>query len=124
MASDILRKLLLRTRPYELTLGDADEVYEQSLNDLCQVLEIDSISHRRRLRMSRDCLTKALSRFRDVPADYSQPRPLIGIVGEIFCRLNRFSNQVKLFDTIFHFIWQCAAVGCYHRFVMCIAGIF
>ncbi len=93
VASDVLRKLLLRTRPYELTLGDTDEVYEQSLSDLCRVLEIGNISHRRRLRMLQDCLTKARGRFRTIPADYSQPRPLIGIVGEIFCRLNRFSNQ-------------------------------
>jgi predicted nucleotide-binding protein (sugar kinase/HSP70/actin superfamily) len=28
-----------------------------------------------------------------VPARYDQTRPLLGIVGEIFCRLNTFSNQ-------------------------------
>ncbi|MBM2828556.1 MAG: CoA-substrate-specific enzyme activase, partial [Actinobacteria bacterium] len=28
-----------------------------------------------------------------VPADFSRPRPLIGVVGEIFCRLNTFSND-------------------------------
>jgi predicted nucleotide-binding protein (sugar kinase/HSP70/actin superfamily) len=28
-----------------------------------------------------------------VPAKYVKDRPLIGIVGEIFCRLNRFSNE-------------------------------
>ena len=31
--------------------------------------------------------------FMSVPADYSVPRPLIGVVGEIFCRLNTFSNH-------------------------------
>ena len=31
--------------------------------------------------------------LRAVPADFSAPRPLVGIVGEIFCRLNTFSND-------------------------------
>lgn len=32
-------------------------------------------------------------RFHAVPANYDSPRPLVGIVGEIFCRLNNFSNE-------------------------------
>ncbi len=93
VASDILRKVLLRTRPYERNPGDADEVYEESLDDLCAVVQKPNVRHRRRLRLVRDCLIRARGRFRSVPADYREPRPLIGIVGEIFCRLNRFSNQ-------------------------------
>jgi predicted nucleotide-binding protein (sugar kinase/HSP70/actin superfamily) len=34
----------------------------------------------------------ARDRFRKVPADYDRSRPLIGVVGEIFCRQNTFSN--------------------------------
>jgi predicted nucleotide-binding protein (sugar kinase/HSP70/actin superfamily) len=93
VASDILRKMLLRTRPYELSSGDADHVYEESLDDLCAVVEKPEVRHRAALRLLQDCLIRARERFRAVPADYREPRPLIGIVGEIFCRLNRFSNQ-------------------------------
>ena len=36
---------------------------------------------------------QARERFRRVPAHYDRERPLIGVVGEIFCRLNTFSND-------------------------------
>jgi predicted nucleotide-binding protein (sugar kinase/HSP70/actin superfamily) len=93
VASDILRKMLLRTRPYERRTGDSDQVYEDSLNDLCAIVERQQVGRRRRLRLMQECLMRARHSFRSVPADYREPRPLIGIVGEIFCRLNRFSNQ-------------------------------
>jgi predicted nucleotide-binding protein (sugar kinase/HSP70/actin superfamily) len=38
-------------------------------------------------------LLQAKARFHAVPARFDGSRPLIGIVGEIFCRLNNFSNQ-------------------------------
>jgi predicted nucleotide-binding protein (sugar kinase/HSP70/actin superfamily) len=37
-------------------------------------------------------LTKCRDLFHAVPARYVKDRPLIGVVGEIFCRLNTFSN--------------------------------
>jgi predicted nucleotide-binding protein (sugar kinase/HSP70/actin superfamily) len=37
-------------------------------------------------------MERARERFRGVPASYNRQRPLIGVVGEIFCRLNNFSN--------------------------------
>jgi predicted nucleotide-binding protein (sugar kinase/HSP70/actin superfamily) len=37
-------------------------------------------------------ILRARERFRAVPADYDRSRPLIGVVGEIFCRQNTFSN--------------------------------
>ena len=38
-------------------------------------------------------MTRARDRFRRVPALYDPEIPLIGVVGEIFCRLNTFSNE-------------------------------
>ena len=38
-------------------------------------------------------MTRARERFRRVPARYDANLPLIGVVGEIFCRLNTFSND-------------------------------
>ena len=37
-------------------------------------------------------MLRARDRFRALPADYDRSRPLIGVVGEIFCRHNTFSN--------------------------------
>ncbi|MFH1279959.1 MAG: hypothetical protein ABIK65_16470 [Candidatus Eisenbacteria bacterium] len=93
VAADALRKMLLRSRPYETNRGDTDAVYEESLKRLCGVLEKNDVPAGRRLEMIVECLRKARDAFRAVPAKYVKDRPLVGIVGEIFCRLNRFSNE-------------------------------
>ncbi len=40
-----------------------------------------------------EAMTRCRERFRRVPALYDRDMPLIGVVGEIFCRLNTFSNE-------------------------------
>jgi len=40
-----------------------------------------------------ESMTRARERFQRVPALYDREIPLIGVVGEIFCRLNTFSNE-------------------------------
>jgi predicted nucleotide-binding protein (sugar kinase/HSP70/actin superfamily) len=45
------------------------------------------------MRSLTDSLLRAKARFHAVPARFEPGRPLIGIIGEIFCRLNNFSNQ-------------------------------
>lgn len=93
VAADILRKLLLRYRPYEQRKGEADNVYEECLTDLCGTIEHTPVGPSIQLRRMRESLVRCRDRFRslDVRQDYS--KPLIGIVGEIFCRLNSFSNN-------------------------------
>ena len=41
----------------------------------------------------RDSLIRCRDRFRGVPVERDASRPLIGVVGEIFCRLNRFPTR-------------------------------
>ena len=93
VASDILRKLLYRTRPYELTPGEADALHAVSVREVCAVLEVTGLSHRHRLEALSGALTRIRDRFRAIPARYERGRLLIGIQGEIFCRLNEFSND-------------------------------
>jgi predicted nucleotide-binding protein (sugar kinase/HSP70/actin superfamily) len=93
VVSDILLKLLLKTRPFELTPGGADEIFRESLDDLCRTLEVPYSSSRRQMDALKTCLLRARDRFRALPARFDPERPLIGIVGEIFCRLNAFSND-------------------------------
>jgi len=93
VVSDLMRKFLHKTRPYEKSAGDADKAHEDSLNDLCGVLEKPGMKPKEKLDALVACMTRCRDRFRAVPADYSEPRPLIGVVGEIFCRLNTFSNE-------------------------------
>lgn len=93
VGADALRKMLLRCRPYETNAGDMDAVYEDGLRRHCDVLEKPDVAAGRRLEMIVDAMAKSRASFRAVPAKYTKERPLVGIVGEIFCRLNRFSNE-------------------------------
>ena len=92
VAADILRKMLLRTRPYEITPGDADEAFNQSVEMLADALAEPSVTNRERMDRLVDALGKVRGLFRAIPAKYTKDRPLIAVVGEIFCRLNQFSN--------------------------------
>ena len=93
VAGDLLQKLLLRVRPYETEKGAADRAFREALGILCRAVEIPGERKGEKLagivgslRVGRELLLR-------VPADFSSPRPLVGIVGEIFCRLNAFSND-------------------------------
>ena len=93
VTGDILRKMLLKTRPYETRAGAADKAFEDSVRLVIKALEIPGLSARRRLDELVDVLTKARALFGAVPARYTTDKPLIGVVGEIYCRLNTFSNR-------------------------------
>jgi predicted nucleotide-binding protein (sugar kinase/HSP70/actin superfamily) len=93
VASDALRKLLLTTRPYETQPGAADEAFEQGIDLVEAVLQRPHMTSRARLAALTAALTEARDLFRAVPTRYTTDRPLIGVVGEIFCRLNAFSNR-------------------------------
>lgn len=93
VAQDILMKLLLKTRPYETDRGRTDAVYRESLVDVGKAIEVREASHAERLAAMKAALERARERFRRVPAAYDRSRPLIGVVGEIFCRNNTFSNM-------------------------------
>ena len=93
VSSDILSKLLLKTRPYESVPGSADQLYEECLVELCRTLEVTYRSDREQMEALRECLLKIRDRFRALEIHFDPQRPLIGVVGEIFCRLNTFSNN-------------------------------
>jgi predicted nucleotide-binding protein (sugar kinase/HSP70/actin superfamily) len=93
VCSDILSKLLLKTRPYETVPGSSDQVYEESLSELCRTLEVSYASNKEQLEAILQCMLKIRNRFHAVEIKPDPARPLIGVVGEIFCRLNTFSNQ-------------------------------
>ena len=93
VSADILLRLLLRVRPYELTPGSADALYDESLTDLSRILEGRHRSLAHQMKALQAGLLQVRTRFRALPLRADRDRPLIGIVGEIFCRLNTFSNE-------------------------------
>ncbi|MBE3123913.1 MAG: CoA activase, partial [Planctomycetes bacterium] len=82
---DSLQKILRETRPYEVTQGECDQLYEQFLRRAEQVIE------------SRGNLAalagEACRAFVAVKVDRSRLRPKIGLVGEVFVRCNPFTNH-------------------------------
>jgi predicted nucleotide-binding protein (sugar kinase/HSP70/actin superfamily) len=92
LCQDILMKALLKTRPYEREQGSTDELYLESLEDAGRAVSAVGVSHKERLAGIVAAMTRARDRFRALPAEYDPARPLVGVVGEIFCRHNTFSN--------------------------------
>jgi predicted nucleotide-binding protein (sugar kinase/HSP70/actin superfamily) len=93
LCADLLQKLLLMYRPYEESRGDTEAVYDQSLTDLCETLAATSTHPPTQLRALHGAMVRCRDRFRLIARRRDRAHPLIGIVGEIFCRLNTFSNE-------------------------------
>jgi hypothetical protein len=66
---------------------------ESIVRDLCDTLEHSCSDAACHMDSVRRALLRARDRFRSISARYDANRPLIGVLGEIFCRLNNFSNQ-------------------------------
>jgi len=85
VATDMLEKCKREIRPYEVEKGSTDKVYKESLEKLC-----------RNILKTRDVipiLIEAREAFDQIKTNGVRPKPLIGVVGEIFARSNRFSNE-------------------------------
>ena len=96
LIADILRKLLLKTRPYEIDAGATDEAFQWALTYVSDVFKrpLGTIAEKKQNLLA--ALIDVRERFRSIKIDATQRKPLVGVVGEIFCRLNRFSNNYLL----------------------------
>lgn len=93
VGGDILQRMVLKTRPYETRSGDSDAVFEEGIKLFASVLSTPAIRRGERVVRLVDAVRQIRDRFRAIPARYEKGRPLIGLVGEIFCRLHAFSND-------------------------------
>ena len=84
---DLLRKLCHEHRPYERHAGDTDRVYRAGLRSFLEAIEQGGGKGAVR------ALARAGQQFAAIDLDRRQPRPWIGIVGEIYLRANPFTNQ-------------------------------
>ncbi|MBN2445206.1 MAG: hypothetical protein JXO22_00645, partial [Phycisphaerae bacterium] len=90
---DLATRFRLKTRPYELNAGDADAAFDYALEQFGETLALPELSTRERLGQLARKVALVRDRFRAIPAMYEKGRPLIGLVGEIFCRQNTFTNE-------------------------------
>ncbi len=85
---DLLRKVILRLRPFAVEPRYAQMVYQQSLKLWC-----DAVEKRSSLAKLRGVFEDIAQRFAAVELDWSVRKPRIGIVGEIYVRSHDFANQ-------------------------------
>ncbi len=85
VATDLLQRMLWKTRPYERARGLANQVYDEYLRQLIKAIEA---------RQPVDTLMRQAQRAFVEVRNHSLPRrPLVGINGEIYLRANRFCNK-------------------------------
>jgi predicted CoA-substrate-specific enzyme activase len=97
--TDILTKCLHETRPYEKNKGETDAVYEEYLQKIQTIV-------RSKNGAASELLREMRSSFSGIRKT-SGRKPLIGIIGEIFVRLNAFSNEdiVRKVETLGGEVW-------------------
>ncbi|VAV84764.1 Activator of 2-hydroxyglutaryl-CoA dehydratase [hydrothermal vent metagenome] len=94
VAADLLEKRLREVRPYEKCKGDTEKVYWDALFSACEAIK--------EKRLPTGELEKARDAFNNVTLNGHGKKPLVGLVGEIYVRSNRFSNEdiVKGFEEL------------------------
>jgi len=84
VAVDMLQKALWEHRPYETKKGESDSIYRRGLADVTAAIERreDPLPVLKRVYKEFTSLTIA-----------ERAKPVIGVVGEIYIRANRFGNE-------------------------------
>ncbi|MBI5599757.1 MAG: CoA activase [Deltaproteobacteria bacterium] len=85
VAVDLLEKRLREVRPYSQDPAEVEKVYWDCVHRVCGAI--------RRKRFPEAELKFAKEAFNKIPVKNPGTRPLVGIVGEIYVRCNRFSNE-------------------------------
>jgi predicted CoA-substrate-specific enzyme activase len=108
VAIDLLEKARLQCRPYEVEPGATEKAYQASLSEVYQAIASggDLVAAARRSRR----------RFEQVAVDRTDPRPVVGVVGEFYIRFNAFSNQ-SLFEHIEALGGECWVAPVYEWFL-------
>jgi len=84
-SADLLEKRLREVRPYEKNTGESEKVYWDSINRVCDAI--------RQKKFPEKELKAAKEAFKRIPVHEPGSKPVVGVVGEIYVRNNRFSNE-------------------------------
>jgi len=83
LATDVLLKKLLHTRPYEMNEGQSDRVYENSIEEISAGIVKGRFY---------EALVKSMAAMDAIPVK-RENRPIIGIVGEFYSCMNPWANN-------------------------------
>ena len=92
LATDVLAKMLLHIRPYEVNKGESDRVYAQTVEEIAS-----GITNRKFW----EALDRSIAAMDGIPTR-NEDRPIIGIVGEFYTCMNSWSNNyiVREFESL------------------------
>ena len=88
---DVLDRLLWRVRPYEKEQGITDDFVERSMYDMANSFE--KYGAKKDFNHILDHLEEIIEEGKSIIDSSTPPKPLIGIVGEIYLRSHTQSNQ-------------------------------
>jgi predicted nucleotide-binding protein (sugar kinase/HSP70/actin superfamily) len=116
---DLLQQLLHRHRPYEVNKGETDALYTEGLERTCTAL-------RQGGKSLPETVKWAAKEFATLPVAETEPRPLIGMIGEIYLRFSGYSNRevirkieelggevvlASMMEWIYYTNWWCSWKG-------------
>ena len=84
---DLLQKLLLRNRPYEVNKGEAQKLYDKWM-ETCKSLVRKSNS-----KEFKKSIYDIVEDFEKIELDESERKPKVGVVGEILIKYHPFGNN-------------------------------
>jgi len=92
LAVDVLSKMLLHIRPYEVNKGESDRIYAQTIEEIAA-----GITNRKFW----EALRRSIAAMNGISTK-NEDRPIIGIVGEFYTCMNSWSNNyiVKEFESL------------------------
>ncbi len=99
LCMDLLDKFLRETRPYEVQPGQTEKIYWEAVARLEKAVEKreDLVAVMAELR----------ERFANIPVKDKGKKPVVGIVGEIYVRSNRYANEdiVRVLESLGAEVW-------------------
>ncbi len=93
VAIDLLDKKLRETRPYEKNLGESERLFKENLRRVYEAVRDSQNSPKKCLADILLILQDARKWFDQIEVLNPGSKPRIGVVGEIYIRSNRFSNE-------------------------------
>ncbi len=92
LAIDLMVKAMCAARPYEVKKGSTDLVHTQNLQDIEKTLTEGAVI---------EALDRSLKRIAEIKIDKTTQRPLVGIAGDMYTRINPAANY-DLFKYLEH----------------------
>lgn len=86
VATDLIRKMLEQTRPYEIVKGTTDVIYQEYLQKIITSVENNS-------KGLTKTLAEAATAFKSIPVEDFGSKPIVAVVGEVFMRDNPFCSN-------------------------------